>query len=107
MQANYTHTSNFLDSNGTLSGGQSVNKATVTGSFTAGDKTYDGTNAATVVTRSLTGVIGSDDVSLPGGRGVRPRRWRRALAAGEQPRQFVATHQVSRWYLHRYVAVTL
>ena len=35
--------------------------------FTAGSKTYDGTTAATVQTRTLAGVIGSDDVSLIGG----------------------------------------
>src|SRR5206468_1750911 len=37
------------------------------GSITASNKIYDGTTAATIVTRSLTGVLGSDAVSLTGG----------------------------------------
>src|SRR5436190_1994706 len=41
--------------------------ATVTGSITAGNKTYDGTVAATIATRTLSGVVGSEDVSLVGG----------------------------------------
>jgi hypothetical protein len=41
--------------------------ARVTGSIAAADKTYDGTANATITNRSLTGVIGSDDVSLTGG----------------------------------------
>jgi hypothetical protein len=44
-----------------------VDKATLTGSFTAADKMYDGTTTATITNRSLTGVVGSDDVSLTGG----------------------------------------
>ena len=39
----------------------------ITGSFTAADKVFDGTNTATVLTRSLTGVIGLEDVVLNGG----------------------------------------
>src|SRR5204863_1512687 len=46
-----------------------VAKATVSGSVTASGKTYDGTTAATIVTRSLSGVLGADDVSLSGGSG--------------------------------------
>src|SRR6185436_9310015 len=41
-----------------------VAKATVTGSITAGNKVYDGTIGAVIPTRSLTGVLGSDAVSL-------------------------------------------
>src|SRR5206468_1935100 len=44
-----------------------VAKATVTGSITASDKTYDGTTTAAIVTRTLSGVLGADDVSLSGG----------------------------------------
>src|SRR6185503_14476610 len=44
-----------------------VAKATVNGSITASSKTYDGTTAATIATRSLGGVLGSDAVSLSGG----------------------------------------
>jgi hypothetical protein len=39
----------------------------LTGSFTAANKLYDGTAAATVTGRFLTGVVGSDAVSLSGG----------------------------------------
>ena len=45
-----------------------IEKATVTGSFKAADKVYDGTRSATISERSLTaGVIGTDDVNLAGG----------------------------------------
>ncbi len=44
-----------------------VAPATVTGSITASDKVYDGTLAAMIATRSLSGVLNSDDVSLSGG----------------------------------------
>src|SRR5439155_4513173 len=39
----------------------------ITGSFTAANKIYDGNNSATVLTRSLSGTIGADVVSLTGG----------------------------------------
>ena len=39
----------------------------ITGSFTADNKVYDGTTAATVLTRSLSGVIAPDVVTLNGG----------------------------------------
>src|SRR5205814_410230 len=39
----------------------------ITGSFTAQNKVYDGNNSATVLARSLTGVLGTDAVSLTGG----------------------------------------
>jgi hypothetical protein len=45
----------------------SVAQKPVTGSITALDKTYDGTTAATLATRTLSGVVGSDDVSLSRG----------------------------------------
>lgn len=44
-----------------------VNPASVAPVITANDKVYDGTTSATIATRNLTGVIGSDDVSLSGG----------------------------------------
>src|SRR5207253_5472733 len=37
------------------------------GSFTADNKVYDGNNTATVATRSLSGAIGGDAVTLTGG----------------------------------------
>src|SRR5206468_9673747 len=39
----------------------------LTGSITANSKIYDGTTAATIATRTLSGVVGSDNVSLTGG----------------------------------------
>lgn len=44
-----------------------INPLTITGSFTADDKTYDGTIGATVLTRTANGVLGNDAVSLTGG----------------------------------------
>ena len=39
----------------------------ITGNFTVNDKTYNGDNSATVLTRTLNSVVGLDDVSLSGG----------------------------------------
>jgi trimeric autotransporter adhesin len=39
----------------------------ITGSFTAADKVYDGTVAATITDRSLSGQVAGDDVTLVGG----------------------------------------
>jgi hypothetical protein len=44
-----------------------VSAKTITGSITASNKVYDGTTAASIATRSLTGVTNSDVVSLTGG----------------------------------------
>src|SRR5262249_41284321 len=44
-----------------------ITAVTITGSVTANNRAYDGTTAATLATRTLTGVIGSDAVSLNGG----------------------------------------
>ena len=46
---------------------QTVSQKSLMAGFTAASKTYDGTTAATVQTRTLAGVIGGDDVSLLGG----------------------------------------
>jgi hypothetical protein len=59
-RANYV-----LDSVGTATA--EIAPKPVTGSFTAQDKTYDATTSATVLSRSLTGVIDGDSVSLSGG----------------------------------------
>ena len=45
----------------------SISKKDVSGGFTAADRQYDGTTAATVLTRSVTGRVGTEDVSLSGG----------------------------------------
>ena len=44
-----------------------VNQKALTGSFTAGNKTYDGTTSATVATRAVSGKVGLDDVNHTGG----------------------------------------
>jgi autotransporter-associated beta strand protein len=41
-----------------------VNAATLTPSVAIANKVYDGTTAATIATRSLAGIVGSDDVNL-------------------------------------------
>jgi hypothetical protein len=53
--------------NSTTSAAADITPANVTGSITADNKVYDGTTAATIATRSLSGVLGSDAVSLSGG----------------------------------------
>lgn len=45
----------------------SINPLAVTGSVAVASKVYDGTTAATITGRSLTGVINGDDVTLSGG----------------------------------------
>ena len=57
--ANYNNTSKTVKIN--------VNPKPLTPHITAGNKVYDGTTDATILTRTLTGVVGSDDVDLIGG----------------------------------------
>ena len=57
--SNYTVSTN--DATGTIT------QLGITGSFTAANKFWDGTTAATVTSRSLPGVIGLDDVDLVDG----------------------------------------
>lgn len=66
---NYDVTATIDDANyaGNETGVLSIARATVTGHFTVSGKTYDGDNSATVTGRSLTGVIGPDEVALTGG----------------------------------------
>ncbi|MFN7766879.1 MAG: YDG domain-containing protein, partial [Planctomycetaceae bacterium] len=44
-----------------------ITPLTITGAFTAADKTFDGSTAATITARFLTGVLGLDIVSFTGG----------------------------------------
>ena len=44
-----------------------ITTKTLTGTFTASNKIYDGTASATVATRAVTGIVGSDDVNHTGG----------------------------------------
>jgi hypothetical protein len=52
---------------GTGAGTADITAKTIAGAFTADNKVYDGNTSATVLTRTLTGVIGTDDVSFSGG----------------------------------------
>jgi hypothetical protein len=54
-------------SNPATNGMLTINKALIDPHITADNKTYNDATAATIATRSLTGVIGGDDVSLTGG----------------------------------------
>jgi subtilase family serine protease len=56
--------------NTTASASANITPVTLTGSISANNKTYDGTTAATIATRTLSGVLGSDAVSLTGGSGT-------------------------------------
>src|SRR6185369_356590 len=49
---------------GALSSSFNVSQATVTGSITVNSKIYDGTTAATIASRALSGALASDDVNL-------------------------------------------
>ena len=57
--------SRFLTSNGNQS--VTVNTAAVAPVITASSKVYDGTLTAAILTRNLTGIIGTDVVTLTGG----------------------------------------
>ncbi len=65
LTANYAAQAGFGAS--TASGSIQVNQKALTGSITAQSKTYDGNTTATILTRTLTGVVGADDVSYTGG----------------------------------------
>jgi hypothetical protein len=58
---------NYQLSSNTASTTANITAKGVTGSFTAGNKVYDGTTAATITGRSLSGVISPDAVTLTGG----------------------------------------
>jgi len=65
VTATYAGDANFNDS----SGNQDVTVTTIAlvPSITANSKVYDGNNTATIATRSVTGFVVGDDVSLTGG----------------------------------------
>jgi hypothetical protein len=73
-----TNVGTYAINQGTVTGGSNytityvganltITAKAITGSFTANNKVYDGTTAATVATRSLTGVLAGDTVTLTGG----------------------------------------
>ena len=66
VTAHYTGDANHTPSDGSAVA-ISILARHITGSFTAADKVYDGKISATVLTRSLVGVLGTDAVSLTGG----------------------------------------
>ncbi len=62
-----THAGNYQLGNTTISGSANILVKSVTGSFTAANKIFDGTTAATITGRTLSGVVGGTDVTLSGG----------------------------------------
>jgi hypothetical protein len=71
LTARYTDSGGSCPSNGTTYVGstsssvsQTVGQKTLTPSITGNNKVYDGTTTATLKTQTLTGVVGSDNVSL-------------------------------------------
>ena len=58
---------NYTLKNTTAATTAAITAKHVTGSFTAADKTWDGTPVASVLTRSLSGAIAGDSISLAGG----------------------------------------
>jgi hypothetical protein len=65
VSASFAGDSGYQSSSATSS--LTVNKKSLTGSFTAANKIYDGSRDATITDRSLAGVVGSEDVALTGG----------------------------------------
>jgi fibronectin-binding autotransporter adhesin len=63
----FTPTDNANYNTASTSVSVTVNQKSITGSFTANNKVYNATTAATVASRSLTGVESGDSVSLSGG----------------------------------------
>jgi hypothetical protein len=66
IEAVYNGSSAFNGSSDTTKS-LTVTAKPVTGNFTVDDKVYDGNTTATIIGRSLTGVVGTDDVHLSGG----------------------------------------
>ena len=62
-----TTAGNYQLSSATATTTADITSAIVTPVVTVNNKPYDGTTAATIATRSLLGVIGTDDVTLTGG----------------------------------------
>lgn len=58
---------NYQLASTTIAAQASINALHITGTFTAASKVYDGTTAATVLTRSLVGEVAGDDVALSEG----------------------------------------
>jgi hypothetical protein len=65
VTATYNGDTNFSGSSGYQN--ITVNPKALAPGITASNKIYDGTTAATILTRTLTGVVGTDAVSLTGG----------------------------------------
>jgi trimeric autotransporter adhesin len=65
ITASFPDEQNFRAATGTSN--LTVTPKSVTPAITADDKVYDGTTSATILTRTLSGMVGSDDVTLTGG----------------------------------------
>ncbi|MEK6751283.1 MAG: MBG domain-containing protein [Chloroflexota bacterium] len=62
-----TDTANYDSLTDASAGNFVISPKALTGSITADNKVYDGSDSATIATRSLTGVVAPDDVSYSGG----------------------------------------
>ena len=60
----------YMLTNPTLTTTANITPLSISGSIIAANKTYDATTHATITTQSLTGVLGSDHVTLTGGTAV-------------------------------------
>ena len=60
----------YILSNPNETASASITARSISGSFTTAAKVYDGTTSATIVSRSLSGVLNGDSVSLIGGAGA-------------------------------------
>ena len=62
-----TDSGNYILASTTLTTTADITPKSLTPNITVSNKIYDGTTGATIATRSLTGVVGSEAVSLNGG----------------------------------------
>ena len=74
LRAGRRRQGNYSLQSSTLTTEASVTAKALTGHFTAADKVYDGNRDATITGRTLTGVVGTEDVTLAGGRRRSPPR---------------------------------
>ena len=58
---------NYSLASATLAATADITALGITGSFTASNKTYDGTTAASIASGTLNGVLAGDTVTLSGG----------------------------------------
>src|SRR5439155_11901757 len=87
VAASYVHTGAFTDSNGSLSGGQTVNKATPTATLavTNSPQTYNGSGLAALVNISTSSVPGTVANILTGGAATQTNAGTYAVTADFVP----------------------